>query len=41
MGTIGFLGAGQMATALARGWVGAGLLARDQARASDPVPEAR
>lgn len=41
MGTIGFLGAGQMATALARGWVGAGLLSRDQARASDPVPEAR
>lgn len=38
---IGFLGAGQMATALARGWRAAGLLAADRALASDPFPEAR
>lgn len=38
---IGFLGAGKMATALARGWLAAGLLAPDRAVASDPLPQAR
>ena len=38
---IGFLGAGQMATALARGWLAAGLMAVDRALASDPSPQAR
>ena len=38
---IGFLGAGKMATALARGWLAAGLITSDRAVASDPVPEAR
>jgi pyrroline-5-carboxylate reductase len=38
---VGFLGAGRMATALARGWLNAGLLAADRCRASDPVPLAR
>src|SRR5947199_1831445 len=38
---IGFLGAGKMATALARGWIAAGLLAPSGCRASDPVPAAR
>ncbi len=38
---IGFLGAGQMATALAGGWIKAGLLDAASSRASDPVPEAR
>jgi pyrroline-5-carboxylate reductase len=38
-GSIGFLGAGKMATALARAWRDAGL-ARE-IHASDPVPEAR
>lgn len=38
---IGFLGAGQMALALARGWLGAGLLDRSRSRASDPAAEAR
>ena len=32
---IGFLGAGKMATALARGWLSAGLAASDQAIASE------
>src|SRR5262245_54853659 len=36
---IGFLGAGKMATALARAWLAAGLV--KAVRASDPVPEAR
>jgi pyrroline-5-carboxylate reductase len=39
--TIGFLGAGQMATALARGWIAAGLLGPDQIVASDPLPSVR
>ncbi|MGE3807769.1 MAG: pyrroline-5-carboxylate reductase [Gemmataceae bacterium] len=39
--SIGFLGAGKMATALAKGWIEAGLLAPEQARGSDPVPAAR
>ena len=38
---IGFLGAGRMATALARGWLSAGLARADACRASDPVPQAR
>jgi pyrroline-5-carboxylate reductase len=38
---VGFLGAGQMATALARGWLAAGLLGREHIRASDPLPVAR
>ncbi|MCE9566697.1 MAG: pyrroline-5-carboxylate reductase [Planctomycetes bacterium] len=38
---IGFLGAGQMATALAIGWTKAGLLDVSRAKASDPYPEAR
>ena len=38
---IGFLGAGRMATALARGWLAAGLTAPDRVLASDPVPQAR
>jgi pyrroline-5-carboxylate reductase len=39
--SIGFLGAGQMATALARGWLAAGLATVEQILASDPVPQAR
>jgi pyrroline-5-carboxylate reductase len=38
---IGFLGAGQMATALAKGWSAAGLLDAARSRASDPSAEAR
>ncbi len=38
---VGFLGAGKMATALARGWIAAGLLTPAGCRASDPVPAAR
>lgn len=38
---VGFLGAGQMATALAAGWARAGLLDAARSRASDPVPGAR
>jgi len=37
---VGFLGAGKMATALARGWLQAGLIAR-QTMASDPFEQAR
>jgi pyrroline-5-carboxylate reductase len=39
--TIGFLGAGKMATALARGFVGAGLVKPSQVIASDPSAAAR
>ncbi|MSU36192.1 MAG: pyrroline-5-carboxylate reductase [Pedosphaera sp.] len=39
--TIGFLGAGQMATALARGFLSAGLVAADRLWASDISPAAR
>jgi pyrroline-5-carboxylate reductase len=39
--TIGFLGAGKMATALAKGVTSAGLVAPSQIRASDPVFGAR
>ncbi|MHB8519855.1 MAG: pyrroline-5-carboxylate reductase [Limisphaerales bacterium] len=38
---IGFLGAGKMATALAKGFVNAGLVGADQILASDPVEAAR
>ena len=38
---IGFLGAGQMATALALGWTKAGLLDVAGSRAADPYPDAR
>jgi pyrroline-5-carboxylate reductase len=38
---IGFLGAGQMATALASGWKAAGLLDAAKSLASDPYPAAR
>jgi pyrroline-5-carboxylate reductase len=38
---IGFLGAGRMATALARGWLTAGLVRPGDLRASDPVSAAR
>jgi pyrroline-5-carboxylate reductase len=38
---IGFLGAGQMATALAKGWLTSGLTDSSSCQASDPVPEAR
>jgi pyrroline-5-carboxylate reductase len=38
---IGFLGAGQMATALARGWAAAGLLDAAKSLASDPYLSAR
>jgi pyrroline-5-carboxylate reductase len=39
--SIGFLGAGKMATALARGWLAAKLVSTDRLLASDSVPEAR
>jgi len=38
---IGFLGAGRMATALARGWLRAGLATRENVLASDPLQAAR
>lgn len=38
---VGFLGAGKMATALARGWRAAGLVSPERVLASDPVPQAR
>jgi pyrroline-5-carboxylate reductase len=38
---IGFLGGGRMATALARGWLNAGLLKVARCRASDPDENAR
>ncbi|MFQ3649365.1 MAG: pyrroline-5-carboxylate reductase [Gemmataceae bacterium] len=38
---IGFLGAGRMASALARAWIDANLLAADQVLAADPNPAAR
>src|SRR5262245_25552306 len=38
---IGFIGAGKMATALAKGWLSAGLISANNCRASDPVPEIR
>jgi pyrroline-5-carboxylate reductase len=38
---IAFLGAGKMATALARGWLAAGLTRADRMLAADPLPQAR
>lgn len=38
---LGFLGAGKMATALARGWMAAGLTRPNRMMASDQLPEAR
>src|SRR5262249_20762057 len=38
---VGFLGAGQMATALASAWAKAGLLDVSRSLAADPVPDAR
>jgi pyrroline-5-carboxylate reductase len=38
---IGFFGSGKMATALAKGWIEAGLTTPDQVIASDPVAAAR
>ena len=38
---VGFLGAGKMATALARGWIAAGLLTAERVVASDPLLQAR
>src|SRR2546428_13241263 len=38
---MGFLGAGKMATALARGWLEAGWVTTATLAASDPSPEAR
>src|SRR5689334_243620 len=38
---VGFLGAGQMAGALARGWTAAGLVTEGEGLGSDPSPEAR
>jgi pyrroline-5-carboxylate reductase len=38
---IGFLGAGKMATALAQGWLKAGLVRAEHLRSSDPLAEAR
>jgi pyrroline-5-carboxylate reductase len=38
---IGFLGAGKMATALARGWLAARLTTPERVFASDPSPQAR
>ena len=39
--TIGFLGAGKMATALAKGFISAGLVKAGQVIASDPIPASR
>jgi pyrroline-5-carboxylate reductase len=38
---VGFLGAGRMASALARGWIAAGLTTAERVLASDPLPAAR
>jgi pyrroline-5-carboxylate reductase len=38
---VGFLGAGKMATALAQGWLSAGLVTPDRVLAADPLPQAR
>lgn len=40
-GSIGFLGAGKMATALAKGFIRAGLVGRDRIIASDPIDSVR
>src|SRR5262245_1222089 len=41
VGRIGFVGAGKMAAALARGWLAAGLTTTERLSASDPLPQAR
>ncbi|HKB35587.1 MAG TPA: pyrroline-5-carboxylate reductase [Gemmataceae bacterium] len=41
VGRIGFIGAGRMAAALARGWLAAELTTLDRLSASDPLPAAR
>ncbi|HEV3204679.1 MAG TPA: pyrroline-5-carboxylate reductase [Gemmataceae bacterium] len=38
---VGFLGAGKMATALAKGWISAGFLSPNQILAGDPMPQSR
>jgi pyrroline-5-carboxylate reductase len=38
---VGFLGAGQMATALAKGWLAAELIDAKRSRAADPIPASR
>jgi pyrroline-5-carboxylate reductase len=38
---VGFLGAGKMATALARGWLAGGLVNAEHVLAGDPLPQAR
>ena len=38
---VGFLGAGKMASALAKGWLNAGLVSAERLSASDPLPAAR
>ena len=38
---IGFLGTGKMATALAKGWLKAGLVAAERLSGSDPIAAAR
>jgi len=38
---IGFLGTGQMATALAKGWLAAGLARAERIMGGDPLPQAR
>lgn len=38
---VGFLGAGQMATALAKGWLAAGLIDANRSRAADPIAGSR
>src|SRR5207237_5442838 len=38
---IGFIGAGKMATALAQGWLKAGLVHPERLRAGDPIAAAR
>lgn len=39
--SMGFLGAGKMATALARGVISAGVVPAERVLASDPIPAAR